>query len=103
MGGKASTGWTVTRPKSSNDPSHSAAIHTCDNLKRCKDTKELKERLTAWSLKVVEYEHQLKASDEAQKTLVVEGDDAEGHQTGVPDWDRGRSTKSWRNWRSSMK
>ena len=39
--------------------------------KRCKDTKELKERLTARSLKVAEYEHQFKAIDEAQKTFVV--------------------------------
>ena len=38
--------------------------------KRCKDAKELKERLTAWSLKVAEYEHQSKAS-EAQKTFAV--------------------------------
>ena len=39
--------------------------------KRCKDAKELKERLTAWSLKVAEYEHQFKAIEEAQKILVV--------------------------------
>ena len=39
--------------------------------KRCKDAKELKERLTAWSLKVAEYEHQFKTSDEAQKIFVV--------------------------------
>ena len=38
---------------------------------RCKDAKELKERLTAWSLKVAEKEHQCKAIDEAQKTFVV--------------------------------
>ena len=35
------------------------------------DAKELKERLTAWSLKVAEYEHQFKATDEAQKTCAV--------------------------------
>ena len=39
--------------------------------KRCKDAKELKVRLTAWSLKVAEYEHQFKTSDEAQKIFVV--------------------------------
>ena len=38
---------------------------------RCKDAKELKEKLTAWSLKVAEYEHQFKVIDEAQKTFVV--------------------------------
>ena len=31
----------------------------------------MKERLTALSLKVVEYEHQFKVMDEAQKILVV--------------------------------
>ena len=39
--------------------------------KRCKDAKELKERLTAWSLKVAEYEHHFKVIDEAQKMFVV--------------------------------
>ena len=39
--------------------------------KRCKDAKELKERLTAWSLKVAEYEHQFTTIDEAQKIFVV--------------------------------
>ena len=39
--------------------------------KRCKDAKELKERLTAWSLKVAEFEHQFKVIDEAQKIFVV--------------------------------
>ena len=33
--------------------------------------KELKERLTAWSLKVAEHGHQFKVIDEAQKILVV--------------------------------
>ena len=36
-----------------------------------KDAKELKERFTTWSLSVAEFEHQFKAIDEAQKTLVV--------------------------------
>ena len=49
--------------------------------RRCKDAKEVKERLTAWSLKVAEYEHQFKAIDEAQKDVRGEGDDAEGPQT----------------------
>ena len=56
--------------KSSNDQ----AIELQPTLatpKRCKDAKELKERLTAWSLKVDEYEHQFKAIDEAQKMFVV--------------------------------
>ena len=39
--------------------------------KRCKDAKERKERLTAWSLKVDEYEHQFKVVDEAMKIFVV--------------------------------
>ena len=57
-------------PKSSNDP----AIALQPKLatpKRCKDAKELKERLTAGSLKVAEYEHQFKTIDEAQKKFVV--------------------------------
>ena len=37
----------------------------------CEDAKELKEWLAAWSLKVVEYEHQFKVIDEAQKTFSV--------------------------------
>ena len=40
---------------------------------RCKDTKDLKERLKAWSLEVTMYEHQFKAIDGAQKTPVVRG------------------------------
>ena len=39
--------------------------------RRCKDAKELKERLTAWSLKVAEYEHQFTTIDEAQTIFVV--------------------------------
>ena len=39
--------------------------------KRCKDAKELKERFTAWSFKVAEYEHQFKTIDEAQKIFFV--------------------------------
>ena len=38
---------------------------------RCKDAKELKEKLTAWSLNVAESEHQFKVIDEAQKTFVM--------------------------------
>ena len=56
--------------KSSNDPAI-ALQPILATPKRCKDAKELKERLTAWSLKMAEYEHQLKAMDEAQKTTVV--------------------------------
>ena len=57
-------------PKSSNDP----AIELQPTLatpERCKDAKELKERRTAWSLKVAEYEHQFKTIDEVQKILVA--------------------------------
>ena len=57
-------------PMSSND-SVTALQPMLATPKRCKDAKELKERLTAWSLKVAEYEHQFKAIDEAQKTFVV--------------------------------
>ena len=39
--------------------------------KRCNDAKELKERLTAWSWKVAEYEHKFKTIDEAQMIFVV--------------------------------
>ena len=57
-------------PKSSNDPA-TALRPILATPKRCKDAKELKERLTAWSLKVAEYEHQFKVIDEAQKIFVV--------------------------------
>ena len=57
-------------PKSSNDPA-TALQPILATPKRCKDAKELKERLTAWSLKVAEYEHRFKTIDEAQKTFVV--------------------------------
>ena len=53
-------------PKSSNDPAI-ALQPILATPKRCKDAKELKERLTAWSLKVAEY----KTTDEAQKIFVV--------------------------------
>ena len=62
----------VCAPKSSKDPA--IALQPILAMpKRCKDAKELKERLTAWSLKVAEYEHQFKAIDEAKKTFVVRG------------------------------
>ena len=57
-------------PKSSNDTA-TALQPILATPKRCKDVKELKERLTAWSLKVAEYEHQFKTIDEAQKIFVV--------------------------------
>ena len=57
-------------PKSSNDPAK-ALQPILATPQRCKDAKELKERLTAWSLRVAEYEHQFKVIDAAQKTLVV--------------------------------
>ena len=57
-------------PKSSNDPAI-ALQPILATPKKCKDAKELKERLTAWSLKVAECEHQFKVIDEAQKIFVV--------------------------------
>ena len=56
-------------PKSSNDPAI-ALQPILATPKRCKDAKELKGRLTVWSLKVAEYEHQFKTIDVAQKILV---------------------------------
>ena len=47
-------------PKSSNDPAI-ARQPTLATPKRCKDAKELKERLTAWSLKVAECDSALSA------------------------------------------
>ena len=57
-------------PKSSNDPVM-ALQPTRATPERCTDAKELKERLTAWSLKVAEYQRQFFMIDEAQKTFVV--------------------------------
>ena len=56
-------------PKSSNDPAPALQpiLATPD---RCKGAKELKEKLTAWSLKVAEHEHQFKVIDEPQKIFV---------------------------------
>ena len=58
-------------PKSSNDPAKKALQPILATPKKCKNAKELKERLTAWSLKVAENEHQFKVIDEAQKIFVV--------------------------------
>ena len=59
-------------PKSSNHPA--IPLQTIlATPKKCKDAKELKERLTACSLKVAEYEHQFRVIDEAQKIFVVRG------------------------------
>ena len=85
-------------PKSSNDPAV-ALQPILATPKRCKDAKELKEMITAWSLKMAEHEHQFKTIDEAQKILVV-------RQMMPKDikrefLTRESSTKSWRNWRSS--
>ena len=57
-------------PKSSKDPAM-APQPVLATPKRCKGAKELKERLTAWSLKVGEYEHKFRTIDEAKKVLVV--------------------------------
>ena len=57
-------------PKSSNDPAITLQPILA-TTKRCRDAKELKERLTTWSFKVAEYEHQIKTIDEAQKIFVV--------------------------------
>ena len=53
-------------PESSNDPAI-ALQPILATPRRCKDAKELKEMLTAWSVKVAEYEHQPKVIDEAQR------------------------------------
>ena len=58
-------------PKSSNDKAI-ALQPILATPERCKDAKELKEKRTAWSLKVAEHEHQFKATDEAQKIFVRE-------------------------------
>ena len=55
-------------PKSPNDKAI-ALQPILATPKRCKDAKELKERLTAWSLKVAEHEHQFKVVGEAQKIV----------------------------------
>ena len=57
-------------PKSSNAPAK-ALQPILATPERRKDAKELTEKLTAWSLKVAEYEHQFKVIDEAQKMSVV--------------------------------
>ena len=44
--------------------------NTCD-AEKCEDAEELKERLTAWPLKVAAYEHPFKVIDEAQKMFVL--------------------------------
>ena len=56
-------------PKSSNDPA--TLLLELATLKKCKDGEELKEKVTAWSLKVAQCEHQLKEIDEAQRTFVA--------------------------------
>ena len=58
--------------KSSNDPAK-ALQPTLATPKRCMDAKELKENLTAWSLKVVEHVHQFKVIDEAIKCEFLTG------------------------------
>ena len=56
--------------KSSNDPA--LALQPMVAIpERCSDAKELKEKRTAWSLKVAECEQQFKAIDEAQRSFVV--------------------------------
>ena len=57
-------------PKSSDD-SAIAPQPILATPKKCKDAKELKDRLTAWLLKVAEYEHLFKAIGESQKIFVV--------------------------------
>ena len=56
--------------KSSNDPAV-ALQPVLATPSRCKHAKEWKEKLMAWTLGVARYEHQFKATDEAQKTFVV--------------------------------
>ena len=57
-------------PQSSHDPAIELQLILA-RPRRCKDAKELKEKLTAWTLKVAEYEHQFKVMDESQKTFAV--------------------------------
>ena len=59
-------------PKSPNDPAI-ALQPILATPRRCKDAKEKKKKkkLTAWSVKVAEYEHQNKVIEEAQKTFAV--------------------------------
>ena len=57
-------------PKSSNDPAVALQLMLA-TPKRCKHARELKEKLTAWSLKVAEYEHLFKMIDETRKRFVV--------------------------------
>ena len=71
-------------PKPSNDLAV-ALQPTLATPKRCKDAKELKERLTAWSLKVAECEHQIKTVDEAQKMFAVREMMPKDIKTGVLD------------------
>ena len=58
-------------PKSSNDPAAISLQLILATPKKCKDAKELKERFTAWTLKVAESQHQLKVINEAQKIFVL--------------------------------
>ena len=51
-------------PKSSSGPAFIALQTILATPKRCKDAKELKEKLTAGSLKVAEYEHHFKVIGE---------------------------------------
>ena len=71
-------------PKSSNDPAI-ALQPILATPEICKDAKQLEERLTAWSLKVAEYEQQFKVIGEAQRTFVVREMMPKGHQAEVPD------------------
>ena len=58
-------------PNSSNDPTIAPRAILAPP-KRCEDAREsMKEKLTAWSSKMAEYEHQFKVIDEAQKTFMV--------------------------------
>ena len=68
---------------SSNDTDYCAATHTGDNQKSTSTQSALKEKLTAWSLKVAEYEHQFQVMDDAENDVCREGDDADGHQASV--------------------
>ena len=59
---------------SSNDPA--LALHLIPATpKRCKDSKEVKERLTAWSLRVAEDEHDNDHADSETDTTMPDDDD----------------------------
>ena len=60
-------------PKSSDDPAAALQPILPTHPKDARMQRKLKETLTGWSSQAVEYEHQFKVIDEAQKTFEVRG------------------------------